>query len=167
MPVIPIRYEFRQPFRVPARAAFEWCTDFRPSDAKLFEQKWQREVRRLSPDALILTETTYPKGKVRVIQRLVRVNDQNLAWTNTHISGPFLHSQYWYRVVPDGARRSHLVFTGMRLVRTSRVLSAAEKARLTEQERSGDSRLWRRRIAPALERALAGSKAKKRPKRRT
>lgn len=162
MTINSLRFEFRQPFRVPARAAFDWCVDFRPSDGKLFEQRWRRKVRRLSPDALILTETTYPEGKVRVIQRLVRVNEKALAWTNTHISGPFRHSQYWYRVVPDGARRSHLEFTGLRLVRTPRALSAAEKARLTEEERSGDSGLWRRRLAPALERDLAGAKSTQR-----
>ena len=155
MPVSSLRFEFRQPFHVPARAAFDWCTDFRPSDAKLFDQKWRRAVRWISPDALVLTETTYPGGKVRVIQRLVRLNARGLAWTNTHISGPFQHSQYWYRIVPDGPRRSHLVFTGMRLVRTPRALTAAEKVRLTEEERRADSSLWRRRIAPALERDLA------------
>jgi hypothetical protein len=132
-----------------------WCTDFQASDASLFEQKWRREVRRLSEDAIVLTETTWPNGRTRVIRRLVRLSPRDLAWTNTHLSGPFRHSQYWYRIVPDGPRRSHLEFTGMRLVRTPRALSVAGKARLAEQERRDDSRLWRERITPALERELA------------
>ncbi len=155
MPVNSVRFRFRQEFRVPAKPAYEWCTDFQPSDARLFEQKWRREVRRLSDDALILTETTWPKGRRRTIRRLVRLNPQDLSWTNTHISGPFRHSQYWYQIVPDGSRRSHLVFTGMRLVRTSKPLSRSEKARLADQERQGDSSLWRHRIAPVMERELA------------
>lgn len=155
MPANSVRYHFRQPFRVSAKAAYAWCTDFQPSDARLFQQKWRREVLRLSEDALVLTETTWPRGRVRVIQRLVRLSPQDLAWTNTHISGPFQHSQYWYRIVPDSPRSSHLEFTGMRLVRTARPLGPAGRARLAEEERREDSRLWRYRLAPALERELA------------
>jgi len=150
MPVGSVRFRFRQAFRVPARAAYEWCTDFQPADARFFSEKWRREVRRVAEDAIVLTETTWPEGRTRVVQRLVRLSPQDLAWTNTHIAGPFRHSQYWYRIVPDAARRSHLEFTGMRLVRTPKPLSAAERARLAEQERRSDSALWRR-IAPALE----------------
>jgi len=155
MPLSSVRFRFRQGFRVPAKAAYLWCTDFQASDASLFEQKWRREVRRLSEDAVILTETTWPNGQTRVIRRLVRLSSRDLAWTNTHLSGPYRHSQYWYRIVPDGPRHCHLEFTGMRLVRTSKALSVAGKARLARQERQGDSRLWRARIAPALERELA------------
>jgi len=159
MHVTPVRYRFRQVFRVPAKDAYAWCTDFRPRDSRFFDQKWRREVHRVAEDTIILTETTWPRGRTRVIQRLVRLSPQDLAWTNTHISGPFLHSQYWYRIVPDAARRSHLEFTGMRLVRTARSLRVAERTRLAEQERQSDSALWRR-IAPALEREL-GSRTEK------
>ena len=155
MPVNSVRFRFRQEFRVPAKLAYKWCTDFQPSDARLFEQKWRREVRHLSGDALILTETTWPKGRRRVIRRLVRLSPQDLSWTNTHISGPFRHSQYWYQIVPDGSRRSHLVFTGMRLVRTSKPLRHSQKVQLVNQERQSDSSLWRTRIAPVMERELA------------
>jgi len=158
MPVASVRFRFRQPFRVPAKAAYEWCTAFEPSDARFFDQKWRREVRRVTEDAIVLTETTWPAGRARVIQRLVRLSPQDLAWTNTHMAGPFRNSQYWYRIVPDGAVRSHLEFTGMRLVRTRNSLSAAEKRRLAEQERQSDSALWGR-IAPVLEREL-GSPSK-------
>ncbi|HTS33846.1 MAG TPA: hypothetical protein VMI55_07940 [Thermoplasmata archaeon] len=155
MPVASLRYTFRQPFRAPAKAAYEWCTDFGPSDGGFFEPKWRRVVQRLSDDALILRDTTYPAGKRRVIERLVRLNPTDLAWTNTHISGPFRHSQYWYRIVADGPRRSHLEFLGMRLLRTPKALRSSEVARLAEEERRVDSRLWRQRLAPALERDLA------------
>jgi hypothetical protein len=155
VPVSSLRYQFRQPFRVPGPAAYRWCTDFRPSDGALFEVPWQRSVRKLSDDALILTDTTFPNGRARRIQRLVRLDPSKMAWTNTHLNGPFRHSQYWYRIVPDGPRRSHLEFAGMRLVRSPKRLSAAETARLTGIEQRQDSGLWRRRMAPALERDLA------------
>ncbi len=155
MPLNSLRYQFRQPFRVPAQAAYRWCTDFRASDGGLFEVPWRRTVRWLSEDALILTDTTFPNGRARRIQRLVRLNPSKLAWSNTHLNGPFRHSQYWYQIVSDGPRRSHLEFRGMRLVKSSKPLKTAEIARLTEIERQGDSGLWRRRMAPALERELA------------
>ena len=157
MSVNSVSFRFRQDFRVPAKAAYEWCTDYQSSDSRLFEQKWRREVHHLSDDAIMLTETTWPKGRRRIIRRLVRLNPRDLSWTNTHVSGPFRHSQYWYQIVPDGPRRSHLVFTGMRLVRTSKPLSRSEKAQLVNEERQGDLKLWRDRIAPIMERELAGT----------
>jgi hypothetical protein len=157
MPLTSLRYEFRQPFNVPAQAAYNWCTDFRPSDGALFEVKWKRAIRRLSDDALVLTDTTFPKGRARRIQRLVRLNPTKLSWTNTHLNGPFRHSQYWYRVVPDGPRRSHLEFIGMRLIKSPNAVRPDQLARLTEKERLGDSGLWRRRMAPALESEFAKS----------
>lgn len=152
-----LQYQFRQPFRVPAQAAYRWCTDFRASDGVLFETPWQRSVKWLSRDALVLTDTTFPNGRARRIQRLVRLDPSKLAWTNTHLNGPFRHSQYWYQIVSDGPRRSHLEFTGLRLVKSPRRLKAAEVARLAEIERREDSGLWRRRMAPALERELASA----------
>lgn len=147
-----VRFDFKQPFRVSATAAYEWCTDFRDSDGHLFEQKWKRQVRRLSKDTLILVDTTWPNGRRRVINRLVRLNPDELSWTNTHLTGPFRHSQYWYRILPDGKGRSHLHFSGLRLVRSTKPLSATKIADIAADERRGDSTLWRDRLAPALER---------------
>ncbi|MGB6500526.1 MAG: hypothetical protein WBG19_03885 [Thermoplasmata archaeon] len=137
-----------------AREAYAWCTDFDAHDGALFPERWERTVRRLAVDALVLTDVTYPRGRRRTIHRLVRLNPSEMAWTNTHLDGPFRHSQYWYRIVPDGPRRSHLEFRGLRLVRTDGTGSATEVARLTDRELKEDSILWRLRLAPALERAL-------------
>jgi hypothetical protein len=155
MPIYSLRYNFRQPLGVPARAAYAWCTNFEPDDGRLFPERWVRSVRRLSEDALVLTDTTYPAGRTRRIHRLVRLSPSEMAWTNTHLDGPFRHSQYWYRVVPDGTRSCHLEFRGFRLVTSPRPLSASEIVRLTDRERRSDSNLWRLRMAPALRRDLA------------
>lgn len=160
MPTYSLRYRFRQPLNAPARVAYAWCTDFRPADGKLFPVKWIRAVQRLSEDALILTDTTFPAGRTRRIHRLVRLDPDDLTWTNTHLDGPFQHSQYWYRVVPDGARRSRLEFRGLRLIRSSRSLNRSERARICEAERKGDSTLWKTRIAPALKRDLAARRSR-------
>jgi hypothetical protein len=154
MPVYSLRYSFRQPLRGPARAAYVWCTDFEPNDGKLFPVRWVRSVRALSEDALVLSDTTYPAGRRRRIHRLVRLNPSEMAWTNTHLDGPFRHSQYWYRIVPDGPRRCHLEFRGFRLITSPRPLSASHVARLANRERRSDSNLWRVRMAPAFRRDL-------------
>ncbi len=157
MPTVSLQYEFRQPFRASAGDAFAWCTDYRPSDAALFPKKWERSVRWITPDALVLTDVTFPSGRRRVIQRLVRIDAAQRTWTNTHLTGPFRHSQYWYRVVPDGGKRSHLHFTGSRLLTVRRKLPASAVASLTRAERAEDATLWRRYLAPALERDVRRS----------
>jgi len=152
------RYSFRQTFEVPARRAFEWCTDFSPEDGPLFEQRWIRSVKRLSDDTVVLTDRTFPKGKLRRIHRLVRIDAQRLAWTNTHLDGPFRHSQFWYRVVPDEARRSHLEFDGFQLENVARGPTPRGIARRSRELRTNDSRLWRERLAPALQAELRSSR---------
>lgn len=164
MPIVSLRYHFRQPFHVPAEAAFRWCTDFGSWDGKLFSNRTRRSVRWLTEDALVMTDTTYPEGRVRVIRRLVRIHRPEMAWTNTHLDGPFRHSQYWYRVVPNGPRRSYLDFTGLRLVKVARQPSPSAVAKLAENERRGDSGEWRSHLAPALERDLARRTGRKRSK---
>jgi hypothetical protein len=166
MPVVSLRYHFRQNFRANARAAFVWCTDFGPGDAAFFSSPGSRSVERLTEDALLMTDRRQQAGGRREITRLVRIDRPSMAWTNTHVSGPFLHSQFWYRVVPDGPRRSHLEFDGLELRKLARRPSARELARLTEETRAGDARLWRERIGPALDRDLAG-RARGRTKGRT
>jgi hypothetical protein len=155
MPVLSLRYRFRQPLRASAREAYVWCTDFGPDDGKLFFEPTRRSVHRLSEDALVMTDTTYPQGEVLRIRRLVRLDPVEMAWTNTHLNGPYRHSQFWYRIVPDGPRRSHLEFRGLRLESSPRSLSASERAIRAEKCRRSDAEEWGRRFAPALERDLA------------
>ncbi|MGA8663908.1 MAG: hypothetical protein WB809_02410 [Thermoplasmata archaeon] len=155
MTVISLRYHFRQPFRVPAPVAYTWCTDFGPDDGALFSERTQRSVRRVSEDALVMTDATYPAGRPVRIRRLVRLFPEERAWTNTHLDGPYEGSQYWYRIVSDRSRRSHLEFHGLRLERHSGTLSASATALRADRCRRNDAGEWRRRLAPALERECA------------
>jgi len=148
---VSLAYRFRQPFHVTADLAFRWCTDYQSSDGKLFSENHRRVVRWLNEDTAILTDTTYPKGRPEVIHRLIRINRSARAWTGTHLDGPFRYSQFWYQVVADGARRSHLEFVGLHLETTARRLSKSEVARRAEALREADSDEWRRYLAPALE----------------
>ena len=161
MPTVSVRYGFRQPLAAPANEAYAWCTDFGPEDGPLFSEPTRRSVRRISEDALVMTDTTGPEGRRRRIQRLVRLNPEERAWTSTHLDGPFRGSQYWYRILPDGPNRSHLEFRGLRLESSPRRLSAGDVARRVEDCRRTDSGEWRRWLAPALEKDL-GAGARKR-----
>lgn len=148
---ISLRYAFRQVLRVPAPVAFAWCTDFRSSDAALFGDRRYRTVAPIGPDALVMTDTTYPAGRRQRIRRLVRIFPERRAWTNTHLDGPFRHSQFWYRLVPEGARRCRLEFEGLKLETHRRPLSRKDVGRLTSENRRSDAAAWRERFAPALE----------------
>ena len=148
---ISLRYAFRQRLRVPAPAAFAWCTDFRASDARLFGDRRVRTVEPIGPDALVMTDTTYPAGRRQRIRRLVRIFPERRAWTNTHLDGPFRHSQFWYRIVPEGAGRCRLEFEGLKLETHRRPVSPRDVARLTAENRRSDAGAWRDHFAPALE----------------
>lgn len=158
MPTVSLRYQFRQPFRAPAPAAYAWCTDFRPADAELFADRRTRSVRRIAPDALVMTDVTYPAGRRTRIRRLVRLFPEQLAWTNTHLDGPFRHSQFWYRIAPDGAQKSHLEFAGLKLESHARTPGKSEVARLAEANRRSDAATWSKHLGPALEAELGGSR---------
>ena len=154
MVTVSLRYRFRQPLRASARDAYAWCTDFGPSDAEIFADGRTRSVRRIAPGALLMTDVTRPAGRRVRIQRLLRLFPEERAWTNTHLSGPFENSQFWYRIVPDGPRRSHLEYRGLKLETHARAPTPSEIARLTRENRRSDAATWRRKLAPALARDL-------------
>lgn len=154
MVTISLRYRFRQSLLASAEQAYAWCTDFRPTDAEIFADRRTRSVRWIAPDALIMSDVTHPEGRRVRIRRLVRLFPEERAWTNTHLDGPFRNSQFWYRIVPDGRRRSHLEFHGLKLETHARAPGASEILRLSEANRRSDAATWRRRLAPALARDL-------------
>jgi hypothetical protein len=155
MPTISLRYEFRQPFRASADAAFHWCTDFRSTDGELYRDGRSRKVRWLAPDTVMMTDTPRRGSGEARIARLVRIFPEERAWTNTHMTGPYRHSQFWYRIEADGRSRSHLEFRGLMLERSARALSPAQIARRAAAEGRSDARTWRTRLAPALNADLA------------
>lgn len=150
MPVISLRYHFDQPLAAGARRAFEWATDFQPSDGELFSHRTFRRVRRLTPDAFLLTDVTFPEGRRREIQRLVRIDREELAWTNTHLTGPFQHSQFWYRILPVAPQKSLLSFRGLKLEKVPHPLGPEEISRRARENMLSDAKEWRDFLAPAL-----------------
>ncbi|HUH99793.1 MAG TPA: hypothetical protein VLY65_01995, partial [Nitrososphaerales archaeon] len=79
-----------------------------------------------------------------------RINPERRAFTNTHIAGPTLHSQFWYEFMPEGKNRSRLEFTGLLLYPSDKPLSPAEVRKMATGEKKGDSLIWKN-LAKAME----------------
>lgn len=145
MAAYTVRYGFRQRFHAPARAAYEWCTDFRPDDAAMAGRSTRRTVERLAPETLILRDLPAPGARAAAPKvRLVHLDPRTMSWTNTHIDGPARLSQFLYRTVPEGRTRSRLDFSGVELRRAARAPRPAALADEARRLRSEDYDLWRR-----------------------
>ncbi len=145
------KYDFNQRFSVPARQAFNWCTDYQPSDLSLMNESGTRRIVKLNEDTILLKETIRQNGKAVTKTKLVRINKTSMSWTNTHLSGPNLHSQFLYRIVPEGKRTSRLFFTGLLLCYSVKHLSKHVLKQIAKSERRVDSLAWKQ-LAKAMER---------------
>jgi hypothetical protein len=153
MVLVPVRYAFSQKFSVPVDEAFAWSIDYDPDDFFLMGEEGKRKINRLSEDTFILEDAKRtPEGIVEKT-RLIRVNHERRSFTNTHISGPTLHSQYWYEFFPEGKRTSRLEFTGLLLLPSDKKLSTKEVAAIAAAEKKTDSAIWRH-LAKAMEAEL-------------
>jgi len=116
MPIRSIKYKFTQHFKVPALEAYRWCTKYDPRDLSLMGMIGKREIRWISKDAVILSDSYRKKnGGTFTKTKIVRLDPSTLSWTNTHISGPLKYSQFLYKIVPEGKSSSRLEFRGLQL----------------------------------------------------
>lgn len=159
MVLVPIRYSFTQKFSVPAEEAFRWAIDYDPDDLALIGVEGRRKVNKLSEDTFILDDARKTEEGWVEKTRLVRIDPERRRFTNTHIGGPTLHSQFWYEFFPEGKGASRLEFTGLLLYPSGKELSPKEVAKMAAAERKGDSQIWKN-LAKAMEADL-----KKRPGR--
>ena len=150
MLLVPVRYSFTQRFTVPVKEAFRWAIDYDPGDFSLMGEEGTRKINKLAEDAFILEDARrMAEGWVEKT-RLVRVNHERRSYTNTHIAGPTVHSQFWYEFFPEGKRGSRLEFTGLLLYPSERALSSKQITELAAKERKGDSKIWKN-LARAME----------------
>jgi len=146
-----VAYRFTQRFNVPARQAYEWCTDYRPDDLALMKEKGQRRIQRITKDTIILTEVVWNKRKKIKKTKLVRLNPTELSWYNIQISGPNRHSMFLYKIASEGKARSRLTFTGLLVVYGKGRLSRQRLLRISNVERQYDAQAWKH-LATAMER---------------
>jgi len=127
---------------LPAKEAFEWCTDYKPYDLTLMNETGKRRIRKLTHDAILLTETTRRNKKTVTKTKLVRLNKPQLSWTNVHITGPNRHSEFLYKIEPLGKSRSRLNFTGLLIYASRNAVSKRTLRKIALDERRADSRVW-------------------------
>jgi hypothetical protein len=145
-----VRYSFSQKFPVPVEEAFSWAIDYDPDDFSLMGQEGRRKINKLSEDTFILEDARNTVEGWVEKTRLIRINPDRHSFTNTHISGPTLHSQFWYEFFPEGKRASRLDFTGLLLYPSEKKLTATEVAKMATEERKGDSKIWKN-LAKAMQ----------------
>ena len=150
MVLVPIRYSFSQKFSVPVEEAFRWAIDYDPDDFSLMGQEGRRKINKLSEDTFILEDARKTVDGWVEKTRLIRINPERRSFSNTHISGPTLHSQFWYEFFPEGKRGSRLDFTGLLLYPSEKKFSPGEVAKMAAEERKGDSKIWKN-LAKAME----------------
>jgi hypothetical protein len=161
MPLVAFDYRFVVGLPASADEAYRWATDYAPDDPARMGQVGRRRIDRLAEGTIVLTDTVRRDGRSVTKKRLVRLRPRFRAWTNTHLAGPTRHSQFLYRIVPRGPRRSALEFIGLQVERASRPLSPSQLARRAREVAREDAATWRR-----LARAMASDLARARTKRR-
>ena len=111
---IAVRYHFSQRFAVPAKEAFEWCTNYNSQDQTLMSRKdAQRHIDWITECAVILTDI-FCISTVKVEkQKLVQRYPDRLFWVATHLSGPNKYSQFLCEITSDGKDASILNLTAL------------------------------------------------------
>ncbi len=144
MPRISFAYRFSVTLPAPAEAAFRWATDYAPDDWARMGRIGRRHVDRLADGTVLLTDRVWTDGRPATKQRLVRLDPVRRAWTNTHLTSPTRHSQFLYRIVAHGPRRSRLEFTGLQVEQVPRTPSRTALSRHARAVARSDAALWRR-----------------------
>lgn len=142
MPWYSVRYEFSQLLDLPAEEAYRWCTNYQEDDPGLMGMEGKRSVNRLTDDTVFLTDSIVKGGKTVVKKKLIRLDPATRSWTNTYIAGPSKFSQFLYRIVPEGNRRSRLHFTGFQVF-TGKQPAPRGLERVATRLTEEDSATWR------------------------
>ena len=154
--VYSVKYGFNQQLGLPAREAFDWCTDYQPNDLGLMKESGKRRISKITDDTIVLIETLPKDGRPITKTKLVRLNRSKLSWTNTHITGPNRHSQFLYKLVPEGKARSRLYFEGLLVLYSHKKLRGRQLLKIGRKERLADSTSWRH-LAAALRSEVTSS----------
>jgi len=154
MPCV-IRYCFSQRFPVPARKAYQWCTDYSPEDPALMgNEAAKRQVTRVTDATIILTDIFHTaKGNVEK-QKLVQLYPDRLSWVSTHVAGPNKYSQFIYAITDEGNSASQLDFTALHLEYEKENLDSDGVKSLAEKLKKEDSAIWKL-LAKAMAKELA------------
>jgi len=149
--VVSTRYEFSQPFQVPAAQAFSWCTDYDPDDHKLMGNRGFRKVTRVSDDTVILEDTLYQQGKAVTKKKVIKIDKERMTYFNFHLTGANRNSLYFYKIIPEGDGKSRLEYTGYELTYPNRAPTRKQLAATAEADAVTRTKEWGL-LAKAMER---------------
>ena len=147
-----ISYKFSQKFRVPAKEAYHWCTNYDPADLKLMGEEGKRSIERLSNDKIILYDSFQGGRKKFRKVKFVQLYPERSMWVSTHVDGPVKFSQFFYEIVPEGKNSSRLEFTGKQ-IDYGRNKSSQQISKLASKIRKEDSGAWKM-LAKEMEKDL-------------
>jgi hypothetical protein len=143
-----IWYRFNQRFPVPARKAYEWCTDYSAEDSALMgEEAVERQIVHLADTTIILTDIFHTRSGRVEKQKLVQLHPDRLCWISTHLTGPNRYSQFIYEISAEGKDASQLDFTALHL-EYEKLDSECVKS-LADKLKREDSSAWKR-LAKAM-----------------
>jgi hypothetical protein len=145
-----VAYSFSQRFRVPAQAAYEWCTDYEPNDLRLMNENGERSIQRITSDTVILRETIFHNGKKIAKVKLVKLDPITLSWHNVQLSGPNKYSEFLYKISSEGKDKSRLTFIAHLVVYGKRGRNQQRIRAIAKEENRYDSEAWRL-LAKAME----------------
>jgi hypothetical protein len=148
-----VYYGFTQPFRVSAREAFAWCTNYDPNDHELEGIEGKRKIVRISDNAVMLEDTFPSEGKSITKKKIVNIYPEKLFWSSVHISGPSKYSQFLYQIVEEGEHSSKIEFTGFQVVYEEKTPSRSEITKIAKRLQKEDSVAWKH-LAKAMEKEL-------------
>ena len=150
----PIRYHFRQRFPVPARKAYQWCTNYSPLDHTLMgDATAERHITQITDATFLLTDIFHTGEGAVEKQKIVQLYPNRLLWLSTHLNGPNKYSQFIYEISAEDDTMSRLDFTALHLEYRENLDSDSIKL-LAEKLREEDSEAWRL-LAEAMAKELS------------
>jgi hypothetical protein len=66
------------------------------------KENGRRGIQRLTQDTLILIEVIKSGRKRMKKVKLIKLNPAKLEWYNTQLAGPNRHSEFLYKIHPEG-----------------------------------------------------------------
>ena len=149
-----VQYHFVQRFPVPARKAYNWCTDYDSADHLLMgDKEAERQINHFTETTIILTDIFSIGGERIEKQKLVQFYPDRLSWISTHLAGPMKYSQFIYEISYESETSSRLDFTGLFIDYRRENLDKATSKIIAEMLCKEDSEAWKL-LAKALRREL-------------
>ena len=149
-----VKYHFMQLFSVPARKAYQWCTDYCPEDHGLMgDQVAKRRITGITDSTILLTDTFPTENGTVEKQKVVKLYPDQMFWTSTHLTGPNKSSQFLYQISAEGDQASRLNFTANHLEYQKEDLDNADVKLLADKLCKEDSAAWKL-LAEAMKKEL-------------